>query len=286
MSTDRNIESFQFEDHEVRFVGTADEPEWVAADVCTILELDTSLAVNGRPDRPGSGLDNDEKGTAIVSTPGGNQEMLTINEPGLYKLITSSRKPQAKRFQRWVFHDVLPSIRRTGTYSVQQQTDHPQLLPLRVRRERLEIIQIGIKILSQVGGIDERTELSLNDLVKNILLEDHLKKPALPEVQSQGERYLWPVSDRSSVLGCHPNGGKLKAIGKMAAGLYRARYGVNPPKREQFVDGATRMVNCYGEEDLEILDSAIQAVMGLPKQKSPQLSSDTPPSIGFDEIPF
>lgn len=115
-----NLSVFAFEGYQVRFVGTAENPEWVAADVCSILGLDTSIAINGRPDRPNSGLDFDEKGTAIVSTPGGNQEMLTVTEPGLYRLLSSkSRKPIAKRFQRWVFHQVLPSIRKTGSYSLQ-----------------------------------------------------------------------------------------------------------------------------------------------------------------------
>lgn len=124
-----NLSVFAFEGYQVRFVGTAENPEWVAADVCGILGLDTSIAINGRPDRPNSGLDFDEKGTAIVSTPGGKQEMLTVTEPGLYRLLSSkSRKPIAKRFQRWVFHEVLPSIRKTGSYSLQDaQTERMKL---------------------------------------------------------------------------------------------------------------------------------------------------------------
>ena len=124
-----NLSVFAFEGHQVRFVGTAENPEWVAADVCSILGLNTSLVINGRPDRPDSGLDSDEKGIAIVNTPGGEQEMLTITEPGLYRLLSSkSRKPIAKRFQRWVFHEVLPSIRKTGSYSLQDaQTERMKL---------------------------------------------------------------------------------------------------------------------------------------------------------------
>ncbi|MBD2302863.1 BRO family protein [Nostoc sp. FACHB-190] len=120
-----NLSVFVFESQEVRFVGTPEKLEWVAADVCAILDIDTSVAINGRKRKrtDGSeyfdgGLEVDEKGTAIVSTPGGEQEMLTVTEPGLYRLIFKSHKPVAKRFQRWVFHEVLPSLRRTGYYSI------------------------------------------------------------------------------------------------------------------------------------------------------------------------
>jgi len=115
-----NLSIFTFEGQQVRFVGTADNPEWVAADVCEILALNSSESVNGRKDRPGSGLDSDEKGIVIVDTPGGEQEMLSVTEPGLYRLLSKSRKAIAKRFQRWLFHEVLPSIRKTGSYSLPQ----------------------------------------------------------------------------------------------------------------------------------------------------------------------
>lgn len=139
-----NLSVFAFEGHQVRFVGTAENPEWVAADVCSILGLDTSIAINGRPDRPNSGLDFDEKGTAIVSTLGGNQEMLTVTEPGLYRLLSSkSRKPIAKRFQRWVFHQVLPSIRKTGSYSLQDA---------QIERMKLELELIKAKQHYQDSG--------------------------------------------------------------------------------------------------------------------------------------
>jgi prophage antirepressor-like protein len=86
-----------------------DEPWFVAADVCKVLELE-------KTDRAVSGLDDDEKGTHIVSTPGGNQSMTVVTEAGLYSLILRSRKPEAKTFKRWVIHDVLPSIRKHGAY--------------------------------------------------------------------------------------------------------------------------------------------------------------------------
>lgn len=69
-------------------------------------------------------LDADEKGTQIVRTLGGVQEMTVINESGLYSSIMRSRKEEARVFRKWVTSDVLPSIRRTGAYQI-PRNDHP-----------------------------------------------------------------------------------------------------------------------------------------------------------------
>lgn len=97
-------------EHCVRCVlGDDGEPRFVAADVCNVLEIQrTNDAVEG--------LDDDEKGTGIIRTPGGNQSMTVVTESGLYSLILRSRKPEAKTFKRWVTHEVLPSIRKRGVY--------------------------------------------------------------------------------------------------------------------------------------------------------------------------
>ncbi|WP_217424092.1 Bro-N domain-containing protein [Magnetospirillum sp. UT-4] len=82
-------------------------PWFVAADVCRCLEIGTEQTRR---------LDEDEKGLRTVQTPGGPQQMATVNEPGVYRLVFTSRKPSAERFKRWLAHDVLPTIRRTGGY--------------------------------------------------------------------------------------------------------------------------------------------------------------------------
>lgn len=87
------------------------EPMFVAKDVCAVLELKnprSTLAL----------LDEDEKGVHIVDTPGGEQQMTIVTEPGFYKLVMRSRKPEAKAFKRWVTHEVLPALRRDGGYMV------------------------------------------------------------------------------------------------------------------------------------------------------------------------
>jgi len=104
-----NIVKLDFEGHAVRQVEAVGGTEWVAKDVCEVLELKN-------PSQVISTLDDDEKGLRTVDTLGGPQEMATVTEAGLYALISRSRKPAAKRFRRWVNHEVLPSIRKTGGY--------------------------------------------------------------------------------------------------------------------------------------------------------------------------
>ena len=105
------ITPFHFGDQQVRVISDdRGEPWFVGADVCEALALRNSRDAMAR-------LDEDEKGVAITDTLGGPQEMLTINESGLYSLILTSRKPSAKKFKKWVTSEVLPSIRRTGAYT-------------------------------------------------------------------------------------------------------------------------------------------------------------------------
>ncbi len=93
----------------VRIVEKDGEPWFVAKDVCDILAL-------GNPRSSIALLDEDERGVHSMDTPSGKQEMGIISEAGLYSLILRSRKPEAKAFKRWVTHEVLPSIRKTGAY--------------------------------------------------------------------------------------------------------------------------------------------------------------------------
>lgn len=105
-----NVVAFDFETHNVRVVvGHDGEPMFVAADLLSTLNLDRKALER---------LDDDEKGVSSIHTPGGMQEMTAVNESGLFNLVLGSRKPEAKRFKRWVTHEVLPSIRKTGSYAV------------------------------------------------------------------------------------------------------------------------------------------------------------------------
>lgn len=102
---------FLFGDQAVRVTDRDGNPWFVGADICAVLEI-------AKPSNAISRLDDDEKGALIVGTPGGPQEMTIINESGLYSLVLTSRKPEAKAFKKWITSEVIPSIRKTGGYSV------------------------------------------------------------------------------------------------------------------------------------------------------------------------
>ena len=101
------------------------EPWFVAADVCRALEI-------GNPSMAVERLDDDEKGISTIDTLGGKQRMTIINEPGLYSLVLSSRKPEAKAFRRWITHEVIPTIRKYGGYMtkslLEQVLENPNLI--------------------------------------------------------------------------------------------------------------------------------------------------------------
>lgn len=117
-----NIFTFQFHnsvDHEIRTIQKDDGSIWfVAKDVCDTLEIKNSRDAI-------SNLDDDERGVGNADTPGGNQKLSLVSESGLYMLIFRSRKPEAKKFRKWVTSEVLPEIRKTGSY-IQAQ---PQISP-------------------------------------------------------------------------------------------------------------------------------------------------------------
>jgi anti-repressor protein len=105
------LQPFVYEGSAVRAVVKNGEPWFVAADVCGVLEISKHRDAVSR-------LDEDERGLVLVDTLGGPQSMAAINEAGLYSMIMMSRKPEAKTFKRWVTHEVLPQIRKTGGYNL------------------------------------------------------------------------------------------------------------------------------------------------------------------------
>ncbi len=138
-----DIVPFQFDQHAVRVhIDASGEPWFVAADVCAALALPETHKAVAR-------LDDDEKDRNSIPTPGGVQEMTVVNESGLFNLVLGSRKPEARRFKRWVTHDVLPSIRKTGAYAVPGSV---AALPAPAQDRVTAILMIG-EAVAKVPGV-------------------------------------------------------------------------------------------------------------------------------------
>ncbi|OUY09025.1 BRO-N domain-containing protein [Acinetobacter populi] len=120
---------FDFKSNAVRIAFDCNnEPLFCLADVCKVLNISRSSDLlqvqrgyvkNETPKRHGA-LDPSGVHTIIVSTNGGKQKLIFVDEPNLYRIIFRSNKPEALNFQNWVFAEVLPSIRKTGTYNARQ----------------------------------------------------------------------------------------------------------------------------------------------------------------------
>jgi prophage antirepressor-like protein len=166
---ENKINIYDFKDQPIRIIDRDGEPWFVAADVCRVLEI-------GNVSHAVSRLHEDEKGIASNDTLGGKQQLIIISESGLYALIFTSRKPEAQEFRKWVTHEVLPAIRKTGQFDINDASALPAPAPEpdiqwtsvlgyleRVRRAKewtlRQMIYFGLTVrrASKAFGIEWRT---------------------------------------------------------------------------------------------------------------------------------
>jgi prophage antirepressor-like protein len=111
---------FQFQQSPITVILRDGEPWFIASEILTVLKLHRTATRR---------LEDDERGVHKTHTLGGDQEITVISEPGLYRLIGRSNKPEAKVFNRWVCHEVLPAIRKTGRYEAAPSVASERLQP-------------------------------------------------------------------------------------------------------------------------------------------------------------
>lgn len=130
---------------EIRTVSIDGEPWLVGKDVALALGYENpARAIR-------SHVDEDDKGVTKLVTPGGSQDVIIINESGLYSLVLSSKLPGAKKFRRWVTSEVLPSIRRSGGYIHGQAEMSPEELmasALIVAKKTIEQQKLRLSVLT------------------------------------------------------------------------------------------------------------------------------------------
>lgn len=157
------LKKFDFEGLELRTSVDAEDQAWFAAiDVCGILDIkNTTQAVED--------LEEDEKKLDYVIDKSGQQRQAwLINEFGLYSLILNSRKPEAKLFKKWITHEVLPSIRKAGKYTNEEERD---------REESIQILVSEIeKLIFNRDDLREKANKKTKEIdIKNSQLMQLLK---------------------------------------------------------------------------------------------------------------
>lgn len=230
--TDKALQVFTYKGKEVRTTEIDGETWFVAKDVCDILEI-----VNHR-DTVAKCLDEDEKRVSPISTPsnGGYSDITLISEAGLYTLLMRSNKPEAKPFRRWVTHDVLPSIRKTGSYTVSLSHEEIELRlkeldnsnkELDTRNKELDIKQqeLNLRAAEIVRGMLDSPPFPITPETRTVfshevyrLTSGHECLTMLPECTDK----WYTATDIGSVLG----------ISAQKVGRIANKYGLKPPEGE------------------------------------------------------
>lgn len=210
-----NLQTFRFTDTLILRGFLRDgEPWFVAQDVAAALDYSVAKDMTRN-------LDDDEKGGQIVPTLGGDQEMTVINESGLYSAILKSRKPEAKTFKKWVTSEVLPSIRKTGSYTAPtaQPTAKPKQPRIKQPSQVKELLLIG-KEMAKITGINPHLVMAYTlDAIEQVTdLPASMLARALPAVAPAEVASLNPTA-----IGKQLGGLKAHAVNQMLlkAGLQR-----------------------------------------------------------------
>lgn len=156
---------FNYGEMRIRVVQIDGEPWFVASDIAKVLGYREAKDLTRR-------LDDDDKGRRSVPTPGGAQEMTVISEPGLYVAVLGSQVDGAKLFKRWVTHEVIPSIRKTGTYGGSVELTGPEL----IAKALIESQRIVEQHEARIGQLEQKVadDAPKVDYVDHFVADDDL----------------------------------------------------------------------------------------------------------------
>ncbi|MGF1674789.1 MAG: Bro-N domain-containing protein [Rivularia sp. (in: cyanobacteria)] len=222
-----NLSVFQFEANQVRVVDVNGEPWFVAKDVCDVLEIKNVSDALSR-------LREKDRGVVSTDTPSGVQQMNIISEFGLYELVLGSRKQEAKQFKYWICDEVLPSIRKTGSYSI-PQVQQPKLS---ANKQALEISR----------DVREITDNLLDNPRLAQFLIDHAISDIMPNSNSLSGDRLQGVVEIAEEMGFKVTFNNRSQLGKFVKKIC----GEQSSQEKRLVNGTMRAVACYPTNSKEV----------------------------------
>ncbi|AWB52363.1 BRO-N domain-containing protein [Pasteurella multocida] len=203
MSNQVQFQSFNFQSSAVRVITDPNQEYWFCGvDVCNILGYENSRTTIQKHCKQGG------VSKRYTPTQSGEQEMIFINEPNLYRLIIKSRKPEAEPFETWVFEEVLPQIRKTGKYEVQsQQLALPEPdLNLTAIQNSEETLALIIQLYSYCFQAYEMQEKLQNTSIAKLMESQiggqylyNFKHP-LEQVMAKAKKYVHSNTERLALV--------------------------------------------------------------------------------------
>lgn len=183
------VQAFTYQDQPVRTITVDGQPGFIANDLCSVLELTN-------PRQTLTYLDDDEKGVTTNDTLGGAQQMAYVTEAGMYSLVLRSRKPEAKMFKRWITHDVLPQIRKTGAYAAPALSG-PELMAKAlleaaetIKASDRKVLELTPKAEAFDSFLSTNGDYSVNEAAK-LLARDHNIVTGEKRLRSKLEEWGW-----------------------------------------------------------------------------------------------
>ncbi len=219
------LQIFTYNGNEVRTVQKDGEPWWVLKDVCEVLGISKYRDTAAR-------LEDDEREPIRVDTLGGAQEMLCVNESGLYNVILRSDKPEAKPFRKWVTSEVLPSIRRHGAYMTPETLEaailNPDLLirlctALKDEQDKNKALQAANSTLAVDNQIMKPKADYFDEIVDRSLLTNF--RETAKQLQIKEKEFIRFLLDRKYIY--RDKKGKIQPYADKNSGLFEVKEFVN-----------------------------------------------------------
>jgi len=221
------VSNFQFDDHPVRVVTRNGEPWFVAADVCAALTI-------GNPTDALKRLDSDEQALdSIEGLTRGNDNVNLVSESGMFSLTLGSRKPEARRFKKWVTSEVLPSIRKTGFYGTLSNPIMNMIVQQAIQYDKLE--QEQQRLASQL------------QMATKLISSTSEKVDRVAAIVDATDPQYYTIKAYANIVGTRVDDKVASRLGKLAVRL-STDAGVDVGKAR---DGVYGLINRYHESILE-----------------------------------